>query len=253
MGDSIDLSSFSAGSTAVVVGASGGIGQAVCNALAGSGQFRRIVALSRSGDAPDGENIVGGTIDITDEDSVAASIAMIDGDFDLVFVATGILHRQDDDKPAIKPEKTWAAFDADAAAEVFAANTIGPMLVAKHCLPRLPKGRRGVFAAISARVGSISDNHLGGWYSYRASKAALNQLIRASSVELKRKNANAICVALHPGTVDTPLSEPFQKGVPNGKLFTADHSARAMLRVIANLKPEDSGRLFAWDGSEIAP
>jgi NAD(P)-dependent dehydrogenase (short-subunit alcohol dehydrogenase family) len=133
----------------------------------------------------------------------------------------------------------------------FRLNTIGPALVAKHFLPLLAKDRKSVFAAISARVGSIEDNHLGGWYAYRASKAALNMVIKTLSIELARRNTNALCVGLHPGTVDTPLSTPFQSGVPEAKLFSAARSARHLLTVLDNLTPENSGCLYAWDGSQI--
>lgn len=184
-------------------------------------------------------------LDITDESSIAATAARI-GPVDAVIVATGLLH---DGQQA--PEKTYRALDAAALARSFAVNGIGPALVAKHFLPLLPRDRRGVFAALSAKVGSISDNRLGGWYAYRASKAALNQLIRTASIELRRTHPQAICVGLHPGTVDTRLSAPFQRGVPD--LFTPERSAAALLEVLDSLTPEQSGRLWAWDGREIAP
>ena len=135
----------------------------------------------------------------------------------------------------------------------FAVNAIGPALVAKHVLGRFPRDERAVFAAISARVGSISDNRLGGWYGYRAAKAALNQLIRSLAIELARTRPEAVCVGLHPGTVDTRLSEPFQGNVPDRQLFTPQASTARMLEVIDNLKSADTGQLFAYDGSVIAP
>lgn len=184
-------------------------------------------------------------VDITDEASIAAAAPRI-GPVDKVIVATGLLH--DGAQP---PEKSYRALDPAALARSFAVNAIGPALVAKHVLPLLPRDRRAVFAALSARVGSISDNRLGGWYAYRASKAALNQLIRTLAVELRRTHPLAICVGLHPGTVDTRLSAPFQRGVPD--LFTPERSAAALLGVLDGLTPEQSGRLWAWDGREIAP
>ena len=135
----------------------------------------------------------------------------------------------------------------------FAINSIGPALVAKHFLPLLPDEGRAGFAALAARVGSIGDNRLGGWYSYRASKAALVMLMRTYSVELARKKPDAFCVTLHPGTVDTQLSEPFQRNVPEGKLFTPEFSASSLLDVLDGIGPEQSGRQFAWDGEEIVP
>jgi NAD(P)-dependent dehydrogenase (short-subunit alcohol dehydrogenase family) len=135
----------------------------------------------------------------------------------------------------------------------FAVNAIGPALVAKHTLPLIPREDRAIFAALSARVGSISDNRLGGWYGYRASKAALNQLIRTLSIELARKRKQAICVGLHPGTVDSELSRPFQGAVADGQLSPSDLAAWRLMSVIDQLKPGDSGRLIAWDGTTVAP
>ncbi len=133
----------------------------------------------------------------------------------------------------------------------FEINTIGPALIAKHVLPWLPRDRRAVFAALSARVGSIGDNRLGGWYSYRASKAALNQIIRTLSIELAAKHPLAICVGLHPGTVDTALSKPFQTGVPESKLTGPAIAAAHLLYVISRLTPQDSGKVFDWRGEAV--
>ena len=132
-------------------------------------------------------------------------------------------------------------------------NTIGPTLVGKYFIPFLRKDARSVFAFLSARVGSISDNKLGGWYSYRASKTALNQIIKNFSIEVKRSNANAIFVGLQPGTVKSYLSKPFEKNVKADKLFTPDYSAEKLLDVISNLTNENSGKVYAWDGEEIGP
>ena len=135
--------------------------------------------------------------------------------------------------------------------QVFRINAAGPALVAKHFLPLLAANRKTAFAAVSARVGSIGDNDLGGWYAYRASKAALNMIIRTLSVELARKRPQALCVGLHPGTVDTPLSKPFQQNIPSGGLFTPDRSAAYLTQTLDRLTPADSGWLYAWDGSRI--
>ena len=150
------------------------------------------------------------------------------------------------------PEKRALDLDSKSLAHLFHLNTIGPTMVAKHMLPLLDREERSVFAALSARVGSISDNRLGGWHSYRASKAALNMILRTLSVELAYKNPGAICVALHPGTVDTGLSKPFQKNVPDEKLFTPRYAATQMLSVLDSLSPQDTGGFFAWDGKPIA-
>ena len=223
---------------AAVIGASGGIGAAIASGLEAEGT--KVLRLSRSGD--------GARIDLENEESIAdaAKSAGEDGPLDLVFVATGFLHDE-----GSGPEKDWRHLDAVNLARNFAINVTGPALVAKHFLPLLPDDRRGGFAALSARVGSISDNRLGGWYAYRASKAALNMMVRSLSIELARKKPEAFCVGLHPGTVDTRLSEPFQRNVPQGKLFTPDYSARMLLNVLASLDPSDSGKCFAYDGEEI--
>jgi NAD(P)-dependent dehydrogenase (short-subunit alcohol dehydrogenase family) len=146
-----------------------------------------------------------------------------------------------------------AALDADWLMRQYAVNAIGPALVAKHFLPLMPKAGRCVFAVLSARVGSIGDNKLGGWYGYRAAKAALNQLIRTLAIEERRRNDRSIVVGLHPGTVDTDLSKPFQANVRADQLFAPDRAAVQLLDVIEGLKAPDSGRLFDWEGKEITP
>jgi len=141
--------------------------------------------------------------------------------------------------------------DAYALEKVLRINTVGPSLVAKHFLPLLQKDSKSVFACLSARVGSIEDNRLGGWYAYRASKAALNMILKTLSIELARSNPNAICVGLHPGTVDTALSMPFQGNVKPDKLFTPGKSASALLSVVNRLRQTDTGKCFAWNGEVI--
>ncbi|WNO55057.1 SDR family NAD(P)-dependent oxidoreductase [Stakelama saccharophila] len=229
--------------SAVIIGASGGIGRAFVAALEEEGAFAKIWQFARS---------FGGDrhLDLGDEASIAAAAQRVaSGPAPmLVIVATGILH---DDVHG--PERALKDLDAGWLARQFAVNAIGPALVAKHFLPLLPRDGAPVFAALSARIGSISDNGMGGWYGYRASKAALNMLIRSAAIEAKRANNRSIVVGLHPGTVDTPLSEPFQANVAPGKLFEPDRAALQLLDVIDGLKPQDSGRLFAWDGEEIAP
>lgn len=230
-------------SAAVIIGASGGIGGAIADALAEEGAFTQIHRFGRSLDGA-------AHIDITDEASIAAAAAIVaKGPAPtLVFVATGILH-----DASSGPEKALKELDPVWLAQVYAINAIGPAIVAKHFLPLMPKTGRTVFAALSARVGSISDNRLGGWHGYRASKAALNQLIRTIAIEERRRNSSSIVVALHPGTVDTALSKPFQGNVAPGHLFDAGRAAVQLLDVLDGLRPPDSGKLFAWDGVEVAP
>jgi NAD(P)-dependent dehydrogenase (short-subunit alcohol dehydrogenase family) len=235
------------GKQAVVFGASGGIGGAIVTLLAADPSIARIYAGSRRPAALADAKLVPFAFDLTDEASIAGAAARVEGAVDLVFVATGLLHRPG----GPSPEKALRALDGAAMAELFAVNTIGPALIAKYFAPLLPRDRRGVFAALSARVGSIADNRLGGWHSYRASKAALNMLMVNLAIELRRTHPQAIVAALHPGTVDTELSAPFQRGVAPEKLFDADRSAGYLLDVLDKLTVGDSGGLFAWDGARI--
>jgi len=232
-----------------IVGASGGIGRALVRLLADSGCAGRLHALSRSPIDLHHGGIVRHAIDVTDEDSIrqAAAAASDRGPLDLVIVATGILH----DTAGLQPEKRLQELDPQQLARVFAVNAMGPALVAKHFLPRLRRGHKTVFAALSARVGSIGDNRLGGWASYRASKAALNMLLRTIALEQSRLFPLSVVAGLHPGTVDTPLSGPFSANVPDGKLFTPEFAAQRLLEVIDDLRPEDSGRVYAWNGDPV--
>jgi NAD(P)-dependent dehydrogenase (short-subunit alcohol dehydrogenase family) len=234
--------------SAVVVGASGGVGGALVAALAAGGSHGTVFALSRT-PAPRLDGVRALAIDVTDEDSVAAAARNVGeaGPVGLVVVASGILHG-----PGIAPEKAIRALDPAAMARVFAVNTLGPALVAKHFVPLMPRRGRSVFAALSARVGSIGDNRLGGWYAYRASKAALNQVLRTLAVETARTHPDLIVAGLHPGTVQTGLSQPFRPE-PGPGLFTPQESAAHLLRVIAGLTREESGRVLAWDGQPIPP
>ena len=234
---------------AVIIGASGGIGAAFVEALIARDDLSMVHALSRSGDGLDHEKITPGQIDLTDEASIAAAAERVKamGAPDLIIIASGILS----DGQTLQPEKSFRHQSAKAFERVFAINTFGPALVAKHFLPLMPRHGRAVFAALSARVGSISDNRAGGWHSYRASKAALNMLIRNYAIEQKRRNEDFIAVSLHPGTVDTDLSKPFQSNVPDKQLFTPEQSASYLLNVISGLTPNDSGKAFDWAGKEI--
>ncbi len=244
MTNPLDLGSFGDGINAAVIGASGGIGAAVARQLDAAPAVERVIRLSRS------QEKSALTLDLEDEASIADAAAAIEESaarLHLVFIATGILH--DDD--GLQPEKTWRSLSAPALERAFRINATGPALVAKHFLPLLASDRKSAFAALSARVGSIDDNRLGGWHAYRASKAALNMIIKTLSIELSRHNPHALCIGLHPGTVDTTLSRPFQAGVPANALFDPMHSAHALLTVLDRLTPDDSGNLYAWDGARI--
>ena len=241
------MQSLAAPAHVAVIGAAGGIGRAFVEALAADAAVARVHACSRRPIATTGK-VTAHALDLEDETSIAAAAeAMGEQPLDLVVVATGVLH----DAAGLRPEKTWRHLDAAQLQRAFAINAIGPALVAKHLLPRLRRDEKAVFAALSARVGSIEDNRFGGWYAYRASKAALNQLLKTLAIELARKQPRAVCVGLHPGTTDTDLSRPFQANVPEDKLFSPDFAVARMLAVIDGLGPEDSGGLFAWDGARI--
>lgn len=225
-------------SLAVVIGAGGGIGSALVDRLEQSGRFAQVIGLSRRND----------DFDLEDETSIARAAESVAaaGAPRLVFIATGVLHSGQ------TPERSLKALSADHLMRDYRVNAIGPALVAKHFLPLMPRDRRAVFAALSARVGSIGDNRLGGWHAYRASKVALNMLLRNIAIEAGRTHPEAIIVGLHPGTVATGLSEPFQKGVSPERLFTPDLSAMHLIKVLDGLEARDSGGVFAWDGQRIA-
>lgn len=232
---------------AAVFGASGGIGRALCKALAGRGGGRLYAGSRRAVQGSDRE-IVPFRFDLGDEDSLAdAARTMAEQPPDLVIVATGVLSVAG----GPGPERSYRQIDRNSMMEAFATNAVGPALIAKHMLPLFPRDRACVFAVLSARVGSIGDNRLGGWHSYRASKAALNMLIRNLAIELRRTHPQAVAAGLHPGTVDTALSEPFQANLPEGQLTPPHAAANHLLAVIDRLTPADSGRVFDWKGEEI--
>ena len=239
---------------ALVVGGNGAIGAAVLERLGNDARCGARFAASRTiVNRPGVEPL---KLDLAEPQTIAAAVeaASADGPLHLVFVATGALHSQG----SIEPEKSWRQISADGLMESYKVNTVLPSLVAQAALPKLARGRKDApekaeFAALSARVGSVSDNRLGGWHAYRASKAALNQVIKTCSIELKRKAPHAVCVGLHPGTVDSALSKPFQRNVPDGKLFTPQYSAERLLSVIDGLDAAQSGKVFDWAGAEIAP
>lgn len=222
-----------------VIGSSGAIGQAFVEVLSDEYPHANLYPFSRTGAYK---------IDYSSEDSIAeaANIASNTGPLDLVVVTNGMLHKKD-----IMPEKSIKDLSREKFQTIFEANTIVPALVAKYFIPHLNPKNTSVFAALSARVGSISDNQIGGWYAYRSSKAALNMIIKSASIEIKRRNKNAIIVGLHPGTVNTGLSRPFHKNIPADQLFTPHQSVEKLLRVIVSLKPDQSGKCFAWDAEEI--
>ncbi len=215
---------------ALVIGASGGIGRAIATELKGRGVG--VTGLSRQA----------GGFDVTDPDSVEHHIGALEGPFDQIFVATGILAPEGG-----RPEKSLGEIDADALARVYAVNAIGPALILRHVPRLLPASGRSVCAVLTARVGSIGDNELGGWYAYRASKAAANQFTRSAAIEIGRKRKDAIVVALHPGTVETA----FTAGYPAHRKVTAAEAAANLIAVIDGLAPAQSGGFYDYAGEEI--
>lgn len=229
-------------SLAVVIGSGGGLGAALLMQIESDASYTQAVGLSRSTEV---------SVDYLDESSMAkaaesiATLCATSGrELRLLVVATGFLHGD-----AGQPERSFTQLDAAYLSHVFQVNTLGPALVMKHFLPLLPKSGRCVAGFISAKVGSIGDNALGGWYGYRASKAALNQLVKTASIELTRRNKDSICVSLHPGTVATPLSEPFAKTGLNVR--PASEAAADLLAVLAGLNPADTGCLIDYQGQKL--
>jgi len=224
----------------VIQGASRGIGQAMVEQLVARGA--EVTATCRT---PPGS--VSGArwlrLDLEDEESIEAAAEAVDGPVDVVINVAGLLHDGD-----LQPEKRLGHCQPGALARLFRVNAVGPLMVAKHFADRLADD--AVFASLSARVGSIGDNNgLGGWYGYRASKAAQNMFTKNLSIELRRKHRGVKVVALHPGTVATDLSEPFRRHAKT--VFSPERAARQLLGIVDELTPEDNGRFIAWDGSDI--
>lgn len=234
----------------VVVGASGAIGGALLNQLERHFPQRPLYGLSRTPPSPSKGKVHYLPLEEGEESSLAAAASWIGEREEIggVIVATGWLHGE-----GAMPERALKELSFVQLQRSFEVNAIFPALVAKHFLPRMWGKSPALFAALSARVGSISDNRLGGWYGYRASKAALNMFIKTASIEMKRKNPLSVVVGLHPGTVDSPLSHPFQKNLPKGQLFTPTDAAEKLVEVMEHLTPAHSGRCLGWDGKEIAP
>lgn len=228
------FSSLPDGYRAIVVGASGGIGSAICRLLQDDPRIGELITFSRSVDG----------FDITDEASVAKGASSAVGrSFHLLFCATGILTSGHSG-----PEKSLRQISPDTMMENFRVNAVGPALVAKYFLPLLDKDNRSIAAFLSARVGSIGDNRLGGWISYRASKAALNQIVRTSSIELSRTHPDSVVVAMHPGTVETPLSSPYSR---NHEVMQPKSAAGRMLGTLDHLDRRQGGSFVAYDGKTI--
>lgn len=255
--ETFPVAGFHGLANAVVTGASSGIGLAMVRQLLGNRHVGPVFAVSRTATSnialqemrsASSERLRLIEADITNEGDLAhvANVTRQVEALHLVVNAAGILHG-----PGLAPEKALEQANKESFEQVFALNAYAPLLLAKALLPQLCRNQPAVFASLSARVGSIGDNRSGGWYAYRASKAAQNQLLKTFSIEWKRRNPQGICLMLHPGTVNTELSRPFQSNVPSEKLFDAQRAANQLLHVIAQSSVADSGCFLAWDGQTV--
>ena len=232
-----------------IIGSSGAIGRAFLDAYIADKEISNIYSISRTEVELNDERIIHINIDVTDEVSVKAAASKIgENRLDKLIVATGILHTE-----LFGPEKSIKDIKIENFVKIFSVNAFGPALIGKYFLPLMKKDKKSIAAFLSARVGSISENKLGGWYAYRASKSALNQIIKNFSIESKRTNPAGIIIGLQPGTVKSKLSEPFQKNVKKGKLLLPKDSVKSLIKVIESVMQNDSGKIFDWKGEEIAP
>ncbi len=243
---------------ALIVGASQGIGLGFVRTLLENPTINKIYATYRNSESAQelillsnqhSDRLICLEVDITDESQIEARIKQISATVDklhLVIYCVGVLH-----EGKLTPEKSLRQINSENLLYYFQVNSIGAVLLAKHLMPLFRQSDRSIFASISAKVGSIGDNRLGGWYGYRASKAALNMFLKTTAIEYSRRCPKTIVVALHPGTTDTRLSKPFQKNVPPEKLFPVEHTVSLLSKVIAGLDIKNSGQFFSWDGSQL--
>ncbi|MBW4440587.1 MAG: SDR family NAD(P)-dependent oxidoreductase [Plectolyngbya sp. WJT66-NPBG17] len=239
---------------ALIVGASQGIGLEFARQFLDTQRVNRVYATYRNADCDlfnfEHPDLVRLSLDLTDEAQIEQAIAQIKAEtseLHYVINCVGVLH-----DGTMQPEKSLRHLNADQLLKYFQINSIGAALLAKHIQPLLKHRDRAILATISAKVGSIGDNQVGGWYGYRASKAALNMFMRTTAIEFKRTCPNAIVVTLHPGTTDTRLSKPFQRSVPPEKLFSVDRTVQQLITVLDQLQDSNSGEFFSWDGTKLA-
>ena len=244
------MKSLEHGYKAVVIGAHGGIGAGLVRQLKADVNCAAVYGFARRENPDQSDIALTGLMDTTQEASIEQAAASLDGTIDMVINATGFLH---DPETGQQPERSIRHLDMAAMNHVFAVNCFGPALVMKHFIPKLHRQKRALFGSLSARVGSISDNRLGGWYSYRAAKAAHNMMIKNAALEAGFRYQQAVILGLHPGTVDSALSKPFQSNVAADKLFSPAQSAAYLLSVLDAATPEQSGSCLAWDGQTITP
>ena len=232
-----------------IIGSSGAIGNAFVEHYIKDSSVENIFTFSRNANDHVSEKVSSFEIDVESQDSIEKAAGQVkEYIIDRIIIASGILHTE-----SFGPEKSIKDLNYETFAKVYSINTIGPALIGRYFIPLMNKNEKSVIAFLSARVGSISDNSLGGWYSYRSSKTALNQIVKNFSIELKRINKNAIALALQPGTVESKFSEPSKKNVSKGKLFTPDYSVELLSQVIEGSSANESGSLLSYDGKIIKP
>lgn len=243
---------FSEPITAVVIGARGGLGEAFVNAIAAAHPQNQVVATSRNEEwcaQPSSDSTVHRQqLDVLNEDDWARLCALLaaDAGVNCVINASGLLHGE-----GFGPERSWRELCVENMSKIFAVNTYGVGLAIRYLIPLMDRAKRGVFASLSARVGSIGDNQLGGWYSYRASKAAQNMFIKCAALEAKRLRPHLVCAVLQPGTVASDLSAPFTQRKPPGSVFTPEESVGHLMGVLSTLTAQDTSAFLAWDGQSI--
>jgi NAD(P)-dependent dehydrogenase (short-subunit alcohol dehydrogenase family) len=245
--------------SALILGATQGIGLGFVKHLLLQPNISKVFATYRTAEAAGNllalqtanpNRLICLALDITDESQIVALIQTIQAQtkqLHWVINCIGVLH-----EGVLQPEKSLSQLNPERLMQYFQVNSIGAILLAKHLVPLLRHNDRSIFATISAKVGSIGDNQIGGWYGYRASKAALNMFMKTAAIEYGRKSPNTIIALLHPGTTDTRLSEPFQRNVPPEKLFSIERTVLQLWTVLNQLEPSNSGQFFSWD-SAILP
>jgi len=230
-----------------IIGTTGSIGKAFLEYYLSDDNTDKVYSISRSRNGIEDRKIIDLNLNFTDENDYRTLSSSIPKDsLDRVIIASGVLHDGD-----LQPEKTISSLDLDNFQKVFNVNTFAPALLLKVFFPLIKRNSDALIGVLSARVGSISDNRIGGWYAYRASKAALNMIIKTAAIELERRDKTAKIIGLHPGTVDTNLSKPFQGGTPEEKIFTPEQSIDYLTKVIDSSTPQDTGKIFDWQGKEI--
>lgn len=230
-----------------IIGTTGSIGKAFLEYYLSDDNTNKVYSISRSRNGIEDRKIIDLNLNFTDKNDYHTLSSSIPKDsLDRVIIASGVLHDGD-----LQPEKTISSLDLDNFQKVFNVNTFAPALLLKVFFPLIKRNSDALIGVLSARVGSISDNRIGGWYAYRASKAALNMIIKTAAIELERRDKTAKIIGLHPGTVDTNLSKPFQGGTPEEKIFTPEQSIDYLTKVIDSSTPQDTGKIFDWQGKEI--